>query len=78
MKKFFGIAFSAIIVMALGCNDGSIIGNDLLGEEAIELAYDDSFELTAKTVRGDSIATFRAGLTSSTYLYRNFFWFIDS
>jgi hypothetical protein len=68
MKKFFGIAFSAIIVMALGCNDGSIIGNDLLGEEAIELAYDDSFELTAKTVRGDSIATFRAGLTSSTYL----------
>ena len=68
MKQFFGIAFAAIILISIGCNDGSIIGNDLLENEAIELAYDDNFELTAKTVRGDSVATFRVGLISNTYL----------
>jgi len=68
MKKFIGIAFAAVIVISIGCNDGSIIGNDLLENEAIELAYDDNFELTAKTIRGDSVATFRSGLTSGNYL----------
>jgi hypothetical protein len=68
MKKYFGIAFAAIIVISIGCNDGSIIGNDLLENEAIELAYDDNFALTAKTVRGDSVTTFRTGITSNTYL----------
>lgn len=68
MKKLFGIAFAAIMVISLGCNDGSIIGNDLLENEAIELAFDDNFQLTAKTVSGDSVATFRSGLTASTYL----------
>lgn len=68
MKQLFWIALAAITVISLGCNDGSIIGNDLLENEAIDLVYDDNFELTAKTVRGDSVATFRTGLTSNTYL----------
>ena len=68
MKNFFWVAFAAIIVISIGCNDGSIIGNDLLENEAIELAYDDNFELVAKTIRGDSIATYRVGTTASTYL----------
>ncbi|MFT4536183.1 MAG: hypothetical protein ACJA1A_000237 [Saprospiraceae bacterium] len=68
MKQFFGIVLAAIIVISIGCNDGSLIGNDLLDNEAIELAYDDNFQLTAKTVRGDSVATFRVNLTSNTYL----------
>jgi len=68
MKKFLGLAFVAMIATVVGCNDGSIIGNDLLENEAIELAYDDNFELEAKTIRGDSIATYRAGVSSGTYL----------
>jgi hypothetical protein len=68
MKKIFGIALGAIALISIGCNDGSIIGNDLLGDEAIELAFDDSFVLSARTLRGDSLSTFRSGQTANTYL----------
>lgn len=68
MKKFFGIALGAITLISIGCNDGSIIGNDLLDNEAIDLAFDDNFVLSARTLRGDSISTFRSGQTANTYL----------
>ena len=68
MKKIFGIAIAAITIISIGCNDGSIIGNDLLDNEAIELAFDDDFIVSAKTLRGDSVSTFRSGQTANTYL----------
>lgn len=68
MKKFFLYAFVAVLMTTAGCNDGSIIGNDLLEGEAIELAYDDNFALSGKTVRGDSVSTYRRGSINQTYM----------
>lgn len=68
MKKYLAYAFAVVILTAIGCNDGSIIGNDLLENEAIELDYDDNYLLASRTVRGDSVATFRRNGANSTYL----------
>jgi hypothetical protein len=68
MKKFFAYALIASAAMITACTDGSIIGNDLLEDEAITLEFDENFELSGQTVLGDSIATYRLGTTNQTYL----------
>jgi|GEM_PF-344145 len=66
MKRYLVNALAAIVLVAAGCSDGSIIGNDLLEDEAIDLAYDDSYQLASRTVAGDSIATYRRNSPSRT------------
>lgn len=68
MKKFLASALFASAVMILACTDGSIIGNDLLGDEEISLKFDENFELTGQTVLGDSVATYSQNSTNQTYL----------
>ena len=66
MKRYLVNALAAIVLIAAGCSDGSVIGNDLLEDEAIDLAFDDSYQLATRTVLGDSIATYRINSPSRT------------
>lgn len=68
MKKILAYALFASAIIITSCTDGSIIGNDLLGDEEISLQFDENFELTGQTVLGDSVATFISGTTNQTYL----------
>ena len=45
MKKFLAFALFASAIIITACTDGSIIGNDLLGDQEINLEYDENFEL---------------------------------
>ena len=68
MKKFLAYALFASALMITACTDGSIIGNDLLGDEEISLQYDENFELSGQTVLGDSIATYTVNAVNQTYM----------
>lgn len=68
MKKFLAYALFLSAIMITACTDGSIIGNDLLGDEEITLKYDENFELSGQTVKGDSVSTYTVTLTNQTYL----------
>lgn len=68
MKKFFACALFASAIIITSCTDGSIIGNDLLGDQEINLQFDENFDLTGQTVLGDSIATYIDNNTNQTYL----------
>ena len=68
MKKFLTYALFASAIIITSCTDGSIIGNDLLGDEEISLQFDESFELTGQTVLGDSLPTYIVGNTNQTYM----------
>lgn len=68
MNRFLGLSCLIVVLLAGACNEGSIVGNDLLEGEAIDFAYDDGFLLEARTVSGDSIATYRSGTVGQTYM----------
>ena len=68
MKKILACALFASAIFITSCTDGSIIGNDLLGDQEINLQFDENFELTGQTVLGDSIATYINTNTNQTYL----------
>lgn len=68
MKKFLACALFASAIIITACTDGSIIGNDLLGDEEINLEFEDIFDLTGQTVLGDSIATYSVNTTNQTYM----------
>ncbi len=68
MKKFLVYALFIGAAMITACTDGSIIGNDLLGDEVISLEFEENFELTGQTVLGDSVATYRVNTTNQTYM----------
>ncbi len=68
MNKFLVLIFVTVFIFNEGCNDGSIIGNDLLEGEALDLDYRDDFIVSGRTIKGDSIATFRRFAINQTYL----------
>lgn len=68
MKKFLAYALFASAIMITACTDGSIIGNDLLGDEEISLNYDENFELSGQTVLGDSVTTYSIATINQTYM----------
>ena len=68
MKKFLAYALFASAILITACTDGSIIGNDLLGDEEISLNFQDDFVLTGQTVLGDSVATYNVSSINQTYL----------
>ncbi|MEE9437928.1 MAG: DUF4270 family protein [Saprospiraceae bacterium] len=68
MKNIFALALVVSIVLLYSCNDGSIIGNDLIGNEQINLNFNDDFLLSGKTISGDSVATYRVGSNNQTYM----------
>ncbi len=68
MNKYLGLFIIALMALLWGCNDGTIIGEDLVNGEEIDLQYDDDFQLSAKVLKGDSVATFRRGLPFATSL----------
>ena len=54
------ILFNSIVVIAAicftySCSKTTLVGSDLFVPDSIELFYKDDFEITAKTVRGDSV-----------------------
>ena len=56
------ILFNSIVVIAAicftySCSKTTLVGSDLFVPDSIELFYKDDFEITAKTVRGDSVVT---------------------
>ncbi len=68
MKKFLAYALFSSAIIITACTDGSIIGNDLLGDEVITLEFDENFELSGQTVLGDSIATYSINTPNQTYM----------
>jgi len=68
MKKFLTYALFVSVIIITSCTDGSIIGNDLLGDEEVSLKFDESFELTGQTVLGDSLPTYIVGNINQTYM----------
>ena len=68
MKKFMACALFASAIFITACTDGTIIGNDLLGDEEISLNFEDGFEFSGQTVIGDSIATYNVSVTNQTYM----------
>ena len=62
----YALFVSALMITA--CTDGTIIGNDLIGNEVIELDFNDNVEFSGQTTLGDSIATYRSTTTHQTYL----------
>ena len=68
MKKFLASALFLSAILLTSCTDGSIIGNDLLDDQEIDLVFEENFELNGQTVLGDSLATFISGTTNQTYM----------
>lgn len=68
MKKYLAYALFASAIIITACADGSLIGNDLLGNEELNLEFEDNFELKGQTVLGDSVATYSINTTNQTYL----------
>ena len=61
-------ALFASALMITACTDGTIIGNDLIGNEVIELDFNDNLEFSGQTTLGDSVATYRLTTTHQTYM----------
>ena len=60
------ILFNSIVVVAAicftySCSKTTLVGSDLFVPDSIDLFYKDDFEITAKTVRGDSMVTSEPG-----------------
>ncbi len=63
------ITFWAIVILGLtayGCNDSTLIGNDLLDDQAIDLDFTDTITLKTSTISGVPINTDLIG--SDTYM----------
>lgn len=56
-----------VIFIILSCNKSSFVGSDLFTPDSIELLYKDDFEITAKTLRVDSVLV-TDGFDYSEYL----------
>jgi hypothetical protein len=61
------ITILLVIFIILSCNKSSFVGSDLFTPDSIELLFKDDFEITAKTLRVDSVQT-TDGLEYSEYL----------
>ena len=68
MKKILACALFLSAIIITSCTDGSIIGNDLLDDQEINLNYVEDFDLNGRTVQGDSIATYVSENINQTYL----------
>jgi len=68
MKRFLAYAFVISIFLLSACNEGTIIGNGLLENEAVGIEFEDDFALRGRTVLGDSIVTYRTNVTNQTHL----------
>ena len=71
MKNILWLSSIFILILVSSCDDGSIIGNEILEDENINIQFVDDFELTSQTVFGDSVQTFTAGIINQTYLLGN-------
>jgi len=60
----------AIVLFLTACNKESTVGADLLGDETIDVTFTDSIEITAQTIKGDPVITYRnsAIFNNRTYL----------
>lgn len=57
MYKFFLFALAAILMTA--CNESTTIGNDLLGDEELDIEFDEDISVSSRTIPGDPILTYR-------------------
>jgi hypothetical protein len=56
------------ILLMSSCQDSILVGNELLENEKINLAFTDSLGISSKTIDGDRITTYTVGVDSRTYL----------
>lgn len=68
MNRFLLLLLTAVMFYA--CQEDAVIGNDLLDSERLDLNYRDDFEISIKTVKGDSLLVYAPGSTpvKNTYL----------
>lgn len=59
---------SSFLLFTFSCNKTSLVGSDLFIPDSIELFFKDDFDISAKTIRGDSIVTFDGVNSFSTLM----------
>jgi hypothetical protein len=55
------------LLFAFGCQESIIVGSDLLDDEKLNLAFNDTLSLSSKTIVGERVATYRPNINSKTY-----------
>jgi hypothetical protein len=69
MKIFlYSIVACAALIFTFSCNKTSLVGSDLFIPDSVELLYEDGFDISAKTIRGDSVVTFDGESSFSTLM----------
>ncbi len=71
IKEIFGKVGYALILSILilqSCQDSILVGEELLGDEKLVLAFNDSLKLSSTTIPGERVVTHRPGVDSRTYI----------
>ena len=58
LKFILGSLCLSLLVL-FSCNDPSLIGSDLLDEDLLDLQFTDAFDISARTVEGDSLLAYQ-------------------
>ncbi|GLR16570.1 DUF4270 family protein [Portibacter lacus] len=62
----YSLAAMLALVFTFSCNKTSLVGSELFVPGSINLLYEDDFEITGKTIMGDSIITYDGTSSIST------------
>ena len=62
------LLFGILCVFMTHCQDPSIVGNGLLAEDQLNLAFDDDFDIAGRTQTGQRLITYTRNSTNSTYM----------
>jgi len=68
MNRYLLIITTAVIMLCTACDDGIVIGEDILNEEEISTGVAEDFEMSGKTVLGEPIYTFIQDRDRQTYI----------
>lgn len=74
LKHIFGklgVALILSFIILQSCQDSILVGEDLLDNEKLVLAFNDSLKLSSKTIPGERVVTQRPGVDSRTYILGN-------
>jgi hypothetical protein len=75
MKKYWGRLFPAVLLLSVimgSCADPTFVGSELLDEDRVDAVFTDTVTIRSRTVRGDSVLTYRGLADLSAYLFGDF------